>query len=323
MANPLLFNRSLYRARRNRIAPNYPNHDFLKREACKRIADRLRDISRDFPLVLDLGCHTGQMQEELKDAGGIHRLIQCDSAEAMVRSASGERLACDEEALPFAENTFDAVLTSLSLHHINDLVGSLIQIQKILKPDGLLIAVAPGPSTLTELRESLTVADIATSGGLSPYISPFMDVRDAGNLLQRAGFALPVIDNETLTITYPDPHALMMELRGMGETNCLIEQRKGLTQPEKLASTCLHYMSEYGYEDILENTERGQESEPFRSEQSERAEAKPIGVAEVNANMRIRATVEFVTLTAWKPDASQQKPAKRGSGQVNLGEYFD
>ncbi len=256
-----------------------------------RAIDRLRDITHSFPLTLDLGCHTGQFQSLVKDAGGIHHLVQCDSAINMLNGVDGLTLCADEERLPFAENSFDAVISTLSLHHVNDLVGCFIQIQKILKPDGLFLAIMPGPATLKELRESYTVADIATTDGLSPHVSPFMDVRDAGNLLQRAGFALPVIDNEELIITYETPERLLTELRGMGETNCLIEQQKGLVRPEHLASMYLHYVSEHTFAE-------------------ESHDAAP----------RVHATVEFVTLTAWKPGPNQQQPSARGSGTINLGE---
>jgi len=137
----------------------------------------------------------------------------------------GLGVVADEEWLPFASARLDLVLSSLSLHWVNDLPGTLIQIRRALKPDGLFLAAMLGGETLRELRHALLEADLAKEGGASPRVSPFVDVRDAGDLLQRAGFVLPVADSDTLTVTYDDPLRLMRDLRGMGETNATHERR--------------------------------------------------------------------------------------------------
>lgn len=289
-ASQNLFNMDLYRLRRNRAAAHFHDYNFLKLLAAERIIDRLADINRTFPLALDLGCHTGEVEQLLKGSNKITTLISCDSAEAMtVRAAetcSAPALTCAPDVLPFAPNTFDLILSALSLHHINDLVGTLIQVQQLLKPDGLFLAILPGANTLIELRESFAIASASMEDGISPRIAPFVEIRDAGGLLQRAGFALPVADTECVTVTYAGVLQLMKDLKGMGENNTIYTQRKSFTAPDVMMAMSMAYAEEY----MDEETER------------------------------IPATFELITLTGWKPDASQQQPAKRGSGQVNLGE---
>jgi SAM-dependent methyltransferase len=206
---------------------------------------------------------------------------------AQISRAKGLRLAADEELIPFAQNSFDLVLSLGSLHWVNDLPGALVQIQRILKPDGLFLAMMPGGQTLRELRDSFEQAEMAAKGGVSPRISPFVDVRDAGGLLQRAGFALPVVDSEMLNVTYTHPLKLMHDLRHMGETNSLRQAPAHFTGCSLMMLAVDHYVRHYGTEDG-----------------------------------RIPASFELVTLTGWKPHPSQQQPAKRGSGQVNLGDVL-
>lgn len=284
----LIFDRKRMRHHRDRAAVNFAESDFLLRAMAERLADRLPDIARRFPLVLDLGAHNGLMAEYLKGMGGIETLVQTDASPGMITQAPGLRVVADEEFLPFAPDTFDLVISAGSLHWINDLPGALIQIRQILKPDGLFLAMLPGSETLKELRQSFEQAEMTVSGGVSPRISPFVDVRDAGSLLQRAGFALPVVDSETLTVEYEHPLKLLHDLRGMGETNALVHSHKGLTPCSLLMTAMDHYLQSFS-----------------------------------NEEGRIVASFELVTLTAWKPHASQQQPAKRGSGQVSLSQVLE
>src|SRR5512135_2761842 len=215
------FDRRLLRLRRDRAAGGLAAHGFLFREVAERLIERLDDIKRQFPLALDLGCHSGEVRQALQSRRDVESLVQCDLSSAMARQAggnSGRALAADEEALPFAAASFDLVLSSLSLHWVNDLPGALFQIRQILKPDGLFLAAMLGGGTLAELRSALVEAELEAQGGAGSHVAPFADVRDAGNLLQRAGFALPVADAETIIVTYPDVFALIRDLRGMGET---------------------------------------------------------------------------------------------------------
>lgn len=278
-----LFNRSLHRLRREKSAPDFASVDFLFREASLRLADRLQDIQRDFLLALDLGGHTGLLDSAIRATGKVGELIQTDLAYGMVRQApSPLKAVVDEEVLPFAEASLDAAFSVLSLQWVNDLPGCLIQLRQALKPDGLLLAVVPGPHSLQELRQSL-LAVATVTGKAAPRISPFVEVRDAGALLQRAGFALPVIDSEYVTLTYQDPFTFLKEVRKMGEANALYEQHKGMSTLSFWQEVMAHYQRHH-------SDERG----------------------------RIKVTVELVFMTAWAPHPSQQKPMPRGSGKVSL-----
>jgi len=182
-------------------------------------------------------------------------------------------------------NQFDLILAPLSLHWSNDLPGSLIQISRALKPDGLLLANLPGPDTLFELRQSLLIAESETSAGAANRIDPFTDIRDAGSLLQRAGFALPVVDQETLTVRYDSVSNLINDLRCFGATFHL----ENSTNPGLTRDT-LKRMSEVYAENF----------------------ADPDG--------RIRATFSIVSLSGWVPHESQQKPLKPGSAKTRLAD---
>jgi malonyl-ACP O-methyltransferase BioC len=283
-----VFDRAVLRKHRDRAAPHFAAHDFLVREVAERLADRLSDVTRHFPLALDLGCHTGEMADTLGNRGGIETLVQCDLSPAMAARAAAHgrpALAADEEWLPFADNSFDLVMSCLSLHWVNDLPGTLVQIRRVLKPDGLFLCAMLGGETLKELRQALAEAEIAEEGGLSPRVSPFADVRDLGGLLQRAGFALPVVDADTVDVAYADPMRLLADLRGMGETNAVAERRKGLTR----RATLLHALARY--QDLFADGEG-----------------------------RVPVTFQVLTMTAWKPHPSQQQPLKPGSGQVSLAQ---
>ena len=245
-----VFNRQNVRRHRDRAAATLADHDFLFRDGAERLADRLDDVKRTFPLALDLGCHSGQVARALKGRGGVARLVQCDLAPAMAAAAGAAdagalSLAGDEEALPFADGVFDLVVSNLSLHWVNDLPGALIQIRRTLKPDGLFLGTVFGGDTMKELRRALAEAEIAVEDGLSPRVSPFADVRDAGGLLQRAGFALPVADADTVTVSYAEPMKLMADLRGMGESNAVLLSRKGFTRRNTLAAAARRYKDLY------------------------------------------------------------------------------
>lgn len=270
MPNPLLFNRTLQFKRLARAS-----EDFLLRDMCERLADRLSDIKQQFPLALDIGS-MGRIGEYIPASAGVKKLVRMSRTHAM-------NVCADEEFLPFAENVFDVVLACGSLHFVNDLPGTLAQIARILKPNGLFLAMLPGGETLKELRASFEAAELELRGGISPRVSPFVDVRDAGSLLQRAGFALPVVDRELVDVSYAHPLKLLHDLRKMGQANALISAQKIFTSATLMMQMCDYYMQHF-------SDDEG----------------------------RIRATFELVTMTAWKPHPSQQQPAKRGSGAVNL-----
>jgi SAM-dependent methyltransferase len=278
------FDRALLRQRRDRAADNFAAHAFLAREVSVRLAERLGDIKRRFPVALDLGCREGCLGDELAGVSGIERLIQCDLSAAMVaRTAGPERVVADEEWLPFAAGSLDLVISALNLHAVNDLPGALIQIRRALRPDGLFLGAMFGGDSLTELRQALTRAESELEGGISPRIAPFAEIRDLGGLLQRAGFALPVVDADSITVTYPDALALMRDLRGMGESNILSRRRTGFTRRATLLTAAAHYCEMFGDE-----------------------------------NGRIPATFQVLYLAGWCPHESQQKALKPGSGEFSL-----
>jgi hypothetical protein len=171
------------------------------------------------------------------------------------------------------------------LHWVNDLPGTLVQLRSCLAADGLLLLALPGGETLFELRQSLMAAELECEGGASPRVSPFTDVRDAGSLLQRAGFALPVVDVDRITVSYADPLRLMRELGRMGESNALIERRPGPLRRLTLLRACEIYRERFG-----------------------------------DAAGRVPATFDILFLTAWKPHPGQPKPLARGSGRISLAE---
>ena len=232
-----LFDRTLVRRHRDRIADAFDGHDFLFREVAERLIDRLDDVIRDFPEVLDLGCHTGYLSGLVQKRPGTEHTVASDLSTSMAKHAVKQDgnilpLVTDEEFLPFTEKRFDLVLSCLSLHWVNDLPGTLIQIRRCLKPGGLFIGAVLGGETLKELYEAFLIAEAEVEGGVSPLISPFTDVRDAGQLLLRAGFIEPVSDSDTITVTYSTVLNLLADLRNMGEANALHARRKNFTPRE-------------------------------------------------------------------------------------------
>jgi NADH dehydrogenase [ubiquinone] 1 alpha subcomplex assembly factor 5 len=287
-APPQIFDRALLRRRRDRIARSSdPRRDFLFAEAGERLLDRLDDVRRHFPLALDLGSRDGLLGRLLQGRGGVQMLIQGDLSLGMLRKAAGPVLQLDEEALPFAPECLDLVLANLSLHWTNDLPGALAQIRHVLKPDGLFLGVLFGAGTLAELRTALMEAEIAETGGASARVSPFADLRDAAGLMQRAGFALPVADVETVTVTYAGLIPLLADLRAMGEANILGARLKRPTRRAVIARAAALYQEKF---------------------------AMPDG--------RIPASFRLIFVTGWAPHESQQEPARRGSGKVSLGDVF-
>jgi len=282
---PHIFNRQAKKLHRNRCTKSYTAHNFLVQECAKRLIDRLLDIRKKFPQALDLGCHSGDLSENLGRYTGIQHLIQADLSPEMAALASrhGPSLAADEEWLPFKPNCFDLVLSNLSLHWINDLPGTFVQIRQTLNDDGLFLSSMLGGETLRELRHALMTAELELENGASARISPFADVKDLGNLLSRAGFALPVSDTEIITVNYQDPFRLLTDLRGMGESNAVHLRKKSFMRRQTLMRAMEIYREQFG-----------------------------------NPDGTCPATFEVITLTAWKPHASQQQPLKPGSGKIDL-----
>jgi SAM-dependent methyltransferase len=286
----LVFDRTTLRQRRERAARDWERHDFLKREIAERLVDRLADVRRTFPLALDLGSHG----DEVAAALGAHpngertiveQLVRADLGRGFAARARGPAVVADEEFLPFAAGRFDLVLSAMDLHWVNDLPGTLIQIARILKPDGLFLGALLGGATLWELRQALTAAESEIDGGLSPRVSPFADLRDAAGLLQRAGFALPVADSETIEVEYESALALMRDLSAMGESNLVRGRRRGLTGRAVLLRAAELYGERF---------------------------TRPSG--------RVNASFEVLFLHGWSPHASQPKALKPGSAAQRLAD---
>jgi NADH dehydrogenase [ubiquinone] 1 alpha subcomplex assembly factor 5 len=279
----LVFDRSTLRRRRERAARHWGDQAFLKREIAGRVVERLDDVRRRFDLALDVGCHGDEIAKALAGHAGVGTLLRADLGFGFARGAGGPALVADEEALPFAPRSFDLVLSAMNLHWVNDLPGTLIQISRILKPDGLFLGAMLGGGTLWQLRQALAAAESEVEGGLSPRVSPFAELRDAAGLLQRAGFALPVADSETIEVDYESALALMRDLGAMGESNLIAERRRGLGR----RATLLRAAEIYG--------------ERF---------ALPSG--------RVAASFEVLFLHGWAPHPAQPKPLRPGSAAHRL-----
>lgn len=221
---PMIFDRTLYARRRARSAAKFAAHDFLHRRAMEDVVDRLETVTRDFPRALFYG--VGALSSLLTGAAGVGDIVAADLAAE--RLGGGAAVVFDEERAPFAPESFDLIVSLLTLHATNDLIAALAQMRRALRPDGLLIAVLLGEETLAELRAALYEAEAALAGGVSPRIAPFAGVRDLGGALLRAGFALPVVDVDHVRVRYETPARLFADLRGLGETNCLAARGRGL-----------------------------------------------------------------------------------------------
>ena len=269
MSSAAPFDRRAVRLHRDRAARGFSGHDFLVRAGVERLAERLDDLEARFPRVLDLGCHGGELAQAVAGRAGIETIVLADPSPAMAARARAQQsrvVVAEEELLPFAPGSFDAVLSCLSLHWVNDLPGTLVQLREALAPGGLLLVSMLGGETLRELRAALAEAE--TFAGHTPRarVSPFVDVRAAGDLLARAGFVRPVADIETVTASYGDPLRLMAELRAMGEANALRDRPRGFTARATLLRAAAAHAT--------------------------------------TADGRIPATFQIVTLTAWTPEAA-------------------
>nr|XP_020516097.2 arginine-hydroxylase NDUFAF5, mitochondrial-like [Labrus bergylta] len=285
-----VFNREMKKRQKNWAASLQDGHhyDYLRDEVGSRVADRVYDIARTFPLALDIGGGKSHIAEHLNKEV-VERLFLTDISERSLKQTRQTEIPtrcvlADEEFLPFKENTFDLVVSSLSLHWINDLPGALKQIQQVLKPDGVFIGAMVGGETLYELRCALQLAETEREGGFSPHISPYTAVTDLGNLLGQAGFTMLTVDIDEVQVHYPGIIEVMTDLQGMGESNCAWNRRPLLHRDTVLAAAAV-YKEMYGDEDGS-----------------------------------IPATFDILYMIGWKPHESQSKPAKRGSATASFGD---
>jgi SAM-dependent methyltransferase len=267
-AAPFLFDRALLKRRQDRARKLGPASFLLDRVA-EDVEERLAAVNRSFADVAELWT-PGEGSLPRARFSPLTRIALADSL---------------DEALPLRPESLDLVISALALQFVNDLPGVLAQIRRALRPDGLLLAAMIGGDTLTELRQSFAAAESECEGGVSPRVAPFVDLRDVGALLQRAGFALPVTDVDRVVVRYDNAFVLMADLRRMGATNILLERRRTPTRRATMLRMAQIYVERF---------------------------ADPDG--------RIRATFDVIWLSGWAPHESQPKPLRPGSATASLEE---
>jgi len=277
--SPIVFDRSLQRRRRLRAA-TLPPADFLLNHVAGELADRLSMVLRRFEIGVYLGTPGEAVRAALGKLDVVGTIVGAD-----VIARGKPFVIADDEALPFRDASLDLVVSGLALHFANDVPGVLAQIRRALKPDGLFVAALFGGDTLTELRQAFAQAESEVDGGVSPRVAPFADLRQLGALLQRAGFALPVIDLERVTARYDSAVDLMHDLRRMGATNPLVARRRLPLRRKTLMRMADIYARRFA-----------------------------------DSDGRIRASFDVVWLSGWAPHPDQQQPLRPGSAKLRLAE---
>ncbi len=283
---PPIYDRALQRRRLARAVAGGAA-DFLLAWASEEICERLATVNRRFLTIADIGTPLPLLAQSLAGRNGEVLVVRLAPLSATLGAAPVLALVGDEEALPFRPESFDLAVSALALHMINDLPGALVQIRRSLRPDGLFLGAMLGGRSLAELRQTLAMAEAEVTGGASPRVAPFADVRDMGSLLQRAGFALPVADSEPLNVRYADLFALAADLRAMGATNALVERLRRPAKRQIFFRAAEIYAQHF---------------------------SDPDG--------RVRATFEVIFLSGWAPHESQQKPLPPGSAQMRLADVL-
>jgi SAM-dependent methyltransferase len=281
---PRIFDGSLVRARLERAwRIDAKGADFLLRRAAGDLSERLALVKREFAIAVDLATPGPHGAEALTRDGRAGFVTRGAPSAACFGSGSLAGFVADPERLPLRFESSDLIVSLLALHGVNDLPGALIQIRQALKPDGLFLGCLLGGDTLTELRQSLTAGEADILAGASPRVAPFADARDLGALLQRAGFALPVVDLDRTIARYDDMIALMRDLRAMGATNALVARSRRFLRRDVLARAGEIYAGRFA-----------------------------------DSDGRLRATFDLLWLSGWAPHESQQKPLRPGSAKVRL-----
>ncbi len=274
----IIFDRKRVAQNRIRAASLFKEHDFLHRWCQAQLSDRLQDVTKSF----DTALHIGARQPLNNGHEKIGKNITLD----LLPQADAKNYVCgNEEMLPFKAKSLDLVTSNLALHSVNDLPGTLIQIRQALKDDGLFLAALLGGETLHELRQILTETELELLGGVSPRVAPFADKPQMGDLLQRAGFALPVVDSEIITVTYDNVFKLFKDLRGMGESNAIAARNKSPLTKGFFMDVAQRYQNQFA-----------------------------------EADGRIIASFEVIFLLGWAPHDSQQKPMRPGTAEHSLAE---
>ena len=285
---PEIFDRTLVNSRLDRAwarAKPGGGADFLLARAAGELGERLSLVKRRFALAADFGTPGPHAAAALAEGGQVDRVVRLAPTQASLGAGQFLGAVGDIERLPAAESRFDLAVSLLALQTVNDLPGALIQIRRALAPDGLLMAALIGGDTLTELRQSFTIAESEILGGASPRVAPFVEVRALGSLAQRAGFALPVVDLDRATVRYGDLFALLADLRSFGAANALRERSRKPLRRDALVRAAAVYAEKF---------------------------SDPDG--------RLRATFDILWLSGWAPHESQPKPLKPGSATARLAD---
>jgi len=269
-----IFDRALLAVKRERAEQTFKDYDFLFKWTHQNLLERLEVIKRDFDRIVQIGARGGR--------------ILGNAAMIDLGDAFSPDIHADAEFFPFGNESLDCVISALDLHSINDLPGALLQIKRALKPDGMFIAAMFGGESLYELRASLSAAEMDLRGGMSPRVFPFADKQELGALMQRAGFSLPVVDSEIVTVTYEHMFKLLGDLRGMGESNIISARDKAYVGREFFMKAAQHYAENYAEDDG-----------------------------------RIVASFEILFMIGWAPHDSQQQPLKPGSAETRLADALD
>ncbi len=283
MSAPLLFDGKLLQSRQARAARQHGADTALMPHLVQEMADRLGAIVRPFPVGVDLGTPLNAFAPLLRAHQGNALTIAAGTGGA--GNDTGTAITIDMEALPFGRESVDVVVSGMAMHTVNDLPGTLSQIRAALRPDGLFLGVWPGGDTLQELREAFSAAELAVTGGVTPRVFPRMDVRDVGSLMQRAGFALPVVDRETVTVRYSSLFALFHDLRMVGGTNIMYSRSRKPLKRAVLQKLLEIYQARFA-----------------------------------DSDGKLRVSVEMIWALGWAPHTSQQQPLKPGSAKMRLAD---
>lgn len=275
---PDIFNEKARRAKHLRAASRLGEHDFVHQRIAEDVVERLESILRRFDRALFHGPAAKHIRAVLTPQADVGEAITADDI-------PGADIECRGDRLPFPDNSLDVVVSTLTMHAMNDPFAVLGEAFRALKPDGLFIVMFPGERSLHELRDVLQKAETSVLGRVAPRIAPMMAVKDGGALMQAAGFALPVADVARLNIAYSDPWRFFRDLRFTGETSCLRAGPKGGLRRDVLSRAVDIYKDEYSLDDGS-----------------------------------LAVTIELVSLTGWKPHQSQPRPLKPGSATASLAE---
>ena len=269
------------RAKLDRAAATLADADFLHVRAAEEAVDRLETVLKRFERALLCGPGAGHVRDRLTEAADVGAAVVTCEAPRLARAIGADAVAAPD-ALPFADASFDLVVSSMALHGVDDLPRALAEARRVLAPDGLFLALFPGERSLEELRGALRQGEAAVTGGLAPRVMPMVAVRDGGGLLQRVGFALPVADTVTVRARYRDPARLLSDLRAMGETNASASGPRGAMRRDVAAAAMAAYPRD--------------------------------------AEGRAPARFDLVALTGWAPHASQPQPLRPGSAKTSLAD---